>query len=319
MPSCRKCVRPAEEDAATLAENGYVGYKCLDCGLIYVAPRPDPDSISNLYDHDGAQVPAARLIASSGTFGKALKARHTLRFIRRHVAGGDLLEIGGGGGAFAFQARKYFRVHAAEFNPAQVAHMRKMGVDCRRGAFNGLFRGEKFDVIYHCDVLSHLSDPVADFRAMHDMLGPGGVLAFETGNNGDVRENFYPLVDAWMYPDHLFFFSQRSLANLAAASGFEPLEVHSYSRALEMRAMKPLRALRHGAGEGRGLGAEVHVGWQRRMLLNAKHLLDFSLIYAAGSIAPKRGRPQSIISVWRPIPTGTRVPGPDHNPSMASI
>lgn len=302
LPSCGRCIRPANGDAATLTENGYVGFKCGDCGLIYISPRPDSASIVNLYDHDNAQVSAAQLIASSSTYGRALKARHTLRLIRRFVASGDLLEIGAGGGAFARQARKCFNAHAAEFNSVQVAHMRQMGIDCRRGAFSEQFRSEKFDVIYHCDVLSHLSNPVAEFRAMREMLKPGGVLVFETGNSGDVREEFYPLVESWMYPDHLYFFSRRSLANLAVASGFEPLAAHEYSRELEMRALKPLRRMksRQKAG-GDAKGGGVRSSWKRRQLLNLKHLLDYLLIYLAGSVAPKRGRPQTIISVWQPV------------------
>jgi len=65
--------------------------------------------------------------------------------------------------------------------------------------------GQSFDVIYHCDVVSHLHDPIADFRAMRGRLRDRGLLLFETGNLGDVPVDRLALVPRFQYPDHLFF------------------------------------------------------------------------------------------------------------------
>jgi 2-polyprenyl-3-methyl-5-hydroxy-6-metoxy-1,4-benzoquinol methylase len=297
LPGCTMCERDAGGDPPVISENGYTGYQCSRCRLIYIHPRPELSSIANLYDHDSAHVSAAQWIAASSTYGRALKARNTLKIIRRHVPRGRLLEIGAGGGAFARQAKAYYDVSAAELNPGQVEHMRSIGVDCRRGLFSDVFRGETFDVIYHCDVLSHLYDPVAEFQAMRAMLNPGGVLVFETGNNGDMDQRFYRFVQEWMYPDHLFFFSEQSLANLGRHAGFEPVETHVYSREIEHRLMKRLQGAKQRAQSGPG--AE-RISAKRKAMLNVKHLLDYALIYVLGAWTPKRGRPQTVISVWRP-------------------
>jgi 2-polyprenyl-3-methyl-5-hydroxy-6-metoxy-1,4-benzoquinol methylase len=53
------------------------------------------------------------------------------------------------------------------------------------------YPGMKFDIISHCDVLSHFTDPVAEFKMMLDRLNPGGLLIFETGNFGDVNPSYY--------------------------------------------------------------------------------------------------------------------------------
>src|SRR5690606_40391910 len=136
LPGCRECADSGkDDDPAVISENGHTGYQCGHCRLIYIDPRPDPSSIANLYDHDSAQVSAAQWIAASSTYGRALKARHTLKIIRRHVPRGRLLEIGAGGGAFSRQAKAYYDVSAAELNPDQVKHMLAQGVDCRRGLF----------------------------------------------------------------------------------------------------------------------------------------------------------------------------------------
>lgn len=302
LPSCGACSTSTSKDRIALQENGYHGYQCNDCGLIYVAPKPDPDKIANLYDHDSAHVSASELIAGSRSLGKAFKARMTLRLVRSYVPRGELLEIGAGGGAFLRQAAKCFRVHAAEFNPAQVEHMKSLGVDCRRGSFSEVFDGIKFDVIYHCDVLSHLADPVAEFRAMRWMLNPGGVVVFETGNFGDVEQRHHHLVERWQYPDHLYFFSRRSLANLATAAGFEIEEMREYSRAMELRVgnlLKPARTAAKGSAGSGGARQRTLKSNLVALAMNVKHIADFVLIYWIGAILPKAGRPQTVIAVLR--------------------
>ena len=142
-----------------------------------MAPRPDSSDVANLYDHDSAHVSADECIAASQSLGRRLNARFTLGKIRSHRSSGDLLEIRAGGGAFLRQAAN-IRVFTAEFNSEQVKHLRSMKVDCRQGDFASSFQGMTFDVIYLCDVLSHLTDPVAEFRSMRQMLKLGGVIVF---------------------------------------------------------------------------------------------------------------------------------------------
>jgi SAM-dependent methyltransferase len=238
------------------------------------------------------------MIDAYESFGKKLKARFTLSLIRRHCRGDSLLEIGPGGGGFLRQARKRYRVHAAEFNPAQVAHLRALGIDCRRGPFADTFSGETFDVIYLCDVLSHFFDPVAELSAMRVMLNPGGIVVLETGNNGDLDRRHYRSIDRWQYPDHLFFFSEKSLEHLAKASGFSIASKHAYSRVVEMLLDRKLKPAKGAAKGTRSVPSTPTV--KRRLIktaMSAKHTVDYFLIYRLGAFLPKPGRPQTLIAV----------------------
>jgi SAM-dependent methyltransferase len=295
-------------DSSAIEENGCVGYQCQDCGLIYISPMPNANTIFNLYGHDAAHVSAEELIESSSSYGKTLKARLALQYISKHVRTGDLLEIGPGGGTFLKEAaRQGYRVFAAEFNPAQVAHIRSLGFDCRQGEFSKVFQWMTFDVIYHCDVLSHLLDPVSEFKAMRAMLKPGGVLVFETGNFGDVATKYYHLIDQWQCPTHLYFFSRRSLANLARASGFTLDTLTEYPRSLDMalgRLLKPAKSIIKGSvSTKKPSKALPKVGVKRklgRLAMSLKHILDYVSIYRIGVMLPKDGRPQTVIVVFRP-------------------
>lgn len=307
---CLGCQSSSDSDVPLLEENGFTGYQCKDCQLIYISPRPNAEDVIDLYGHDSAHVSAQELINASRSHGKSLKARLTLRVLRKYRPDGELLEIGAGGGRFLREAVTCgYRVFAAEFNPTQVRHMRSLGIECRQGAFAEVFEGMKFDVIYHCDVLSHFFDPVAEFKAMHKMLKPGGVVIFETGNFGDISTRYHGLVDRWQYPDHLYFFSENSLRNLAAASGFRIEMTRGYARTIEMlldRVAMPVKKLlkkdssRVGSGENRSRSSgRSGRSFIALAAMNVKHLIDFFLVYVVGRVLPKRGRPQTVIAVFR--------------------
>src|SRR3990170_4015788 len=100
-----------------------------------------------------------------------------------------MLEIGAGSGYFLYEARKKgFDVYANEYNPVLASFIQtKLGIPCASEVLHdGHFKGKKFDIIYHRDVLSHCFDPISDFRKLHGMLNPGGFMVFETGNGGDI-------------------------------------------------------------------------------------------------------------------------------------
>ena len=104
------------------------------------------------------------------------------------------------------------------------------------------FGGKAFDVIYHSDVMSHFYDPVGEFRRMHAALRPGGWLIFETGNGGDVDPKYLEHVSVFQYPDHLFFFSLANVRALLELSGFDLVELHSYSVLPQLRTLETIES-----------------------------------------------------------------------------
>jgi hypothetical protein len=73
---------------------------------------------------------------------------------------------------------------------------------------------------------------------MRELLTPRGVLIFETGNMGDVRQDRLAMVSQFQYPDHLFFFSTRNIESLLQLSGFDPLRQLRFSIVPEMLLRK---------------------------------------------------------------------------------
>ena len=310
---------PGAAAPVVIHENGFDGRKCQDCGLIFISPRPSLAQIIDLYGHDDAHVPAQSHLAAS--FSKRLYARHSLSLLRRHKTAGDVLEIGAGGGFFLDEARKVgFNPFAIEFNGKQSEHMRAtLGIPCvGKPLADDPFPGQSFDVIYHCDVVSHFYQPLDEFQAFHKALKRDGLLMFETGNLGDVHPRHLRLFRRFQYPDHLFFFSTENISHLLEKAGFELIATYRYSILVDIwidrvraKARRVARRLLGSDGQPRaqaasvvapaasGRPASVHGSALVRLIKMADQYANYLVRYRLGRWLPKGDRPQSMIVVAR--------------------
>lgn len=264
-------------------ENGHGALRCVACGLIQVCPLPPPESVRAIYEHDAAQTASRQLLAKARAPHALAHARHLLSLLAPFRPGGRLLELGPGGGLFLREAAAAgYTVTGLEPNPVQAAFIQQeLGLTCVQASLGEALLQERFDVVVHVNVLSHLRDPLASLSALRALLVDDGIMLLETGNFGDVDHRWYPLIAAterFQLPDHLFFFGEAALCTLLSRAGFEVLAVFRYSRVPEKRLPPLLRAL--------GL---------RRLA----ERLRFFWTYRLGALAPKRGRPQTLIVLAR--------------------
>jgi len=279
-----KCIFCKNSDSRVfLEENGYTGRKCSRCGLIYVSPRPKLSDINLIYTHDKANIKAKTHIASSISRFNRLHVSHSLKIIKKYINKGALLEIGCGGGGFLFAAHKCgFEPFGIELNPQQVHSIREYGIQCEDKPLNAnSFQKKMFDIVYHCNVLSHFYDPIADFKQVYDHLNDGGFHVFETGNFGDVKEKYFGIIkdtEKFQFPDHLYFFGQDNIKTLLDLTGFKLHKAFRYSRI-------PEKYVQHGLRK-----------WPLRYPFTFQNLHYF-LTYQLGYLLPKEGIPQTVIYV----------------------
>ena len=234
-----------------IEENGFQGRRCPVCKTIYVSPRPEPREIFDLYHHDRAHLSAAHHIRYNPAADLAAKAHfdaiynqhpyyhskgeQPLSFLEIGCGGGHLLKLAKGAGLDTF---------GVELNPAQAGYIEsELRIPCETKPFSrSTFGDRKFDIIFHCDVTSHLHDPLGDFMAMRDKLQQHGQLIFETGNGADIDSRYYKYFNCWQYPDHLFFFGEQSIRELLQRAGFSRVHIISWSILPELmfnRFLKP--------------------------------------------------------------------------------
>jgi SAM-dependent methyltransferase len=281
-------------DDVVIQENGFEGRRCPVCGIIYISPRPEPADVFDLYHHDKAFLPSSHHISFNP--GAELAARTHFSWIsdKRHFQSFDrqmqpsILEIGCGGGHLLKVAKeKGWDAFGVELNPYQAKHVQdSIKIPCETNPFSrDSFGSKMFDVIFHCDVTSHLSDPIGDFSAMCDKLTPNGRLIFETGNGADIDRRYYKYFHAWQYPDHLFFFGESSIRELLMRSGFHNWHIESWSilpqLVLNRLARTRKKPQSFGVDRTSGTGKFSAPDWKQRvkrnMAAHATHFIRFSI------------------------------------------
>ena len=231
-----------------------------------------------------------------------------------------MLEIGAGAGYFLDEARKEgFEVYANELNTILANYIEKvLAIPCESSPLDiSLFNGKKFDIIYHCNVISHFYEPVSEFQKINDKLKKDGILVFETGNYGDVKAKYYRYVAKFRLPGHLFFFSENNLKELLERTGFEFIKIYRYSRLPELVIFRMLtfekiidfvasvwsakNQARPGTSRSKSSNRAISNigGFIFKQLINAYGYFTYFIRYKIGYVMPKRGRPQTVIIIAR--------------------
>ena len=311
-----------KSDQIVIKENGYLGRKCSKCEIIYISPRPSFNEIIDLYGHDQAHITAESHIAEE--FLKRLYSKHNLKIVNMYSKNGSILEIGAGAGYFLDEARKLgFKPYGVECNPIQAKFIRdELRIPCEESPLSAsLFEGKKFDVVYHCEVISHFFDPISEFWKINQKMKEGGILVFETGNLGEMDKTYYKYFTKFQYPDHLFFFSSNNLLHLLAKTGFEFIRLYRYSILPELIARKALSGIKNSinslmpkfnkldkTSSDRSNIKNLNRANYRlpgnksiaiQILKNGYLYLHYIIRYKIGRIAPKINRPQTVIVVAR--------------------
>jgi SAM-dependent methyltransferase len=277
-------------------ENGYEGRACA-CGTIYTTPEPLPGEVDpTLVGHDDNFYDMPAL----------LKAR----WVRKHVHGDDLLEIGCGTGAFLDAARTAgFRVEGieAEEMRATVA-ARRVNAIVRPVFFENADADRRFDVVYHCDMLAHFDEPAKALRLMTRFLRPGGVLAFEVGFVGGLPRVWYSWIGDIGYPQHRWLYSERSLRRLLDNAGLHIEHLKRFDLAADVVVQHGIRtaarmARRFGLRRPTALGhAVVRGGPDDGRAMPRVHNV---LRYRVGAWLPPLG-PATALVIARPAEGSSR-------------
>ena len=205
----------------------YALCRCSGCGLVAQQPVPGPSEL------EAAYAVAYRVFRPAWKtpgwpFWKILRAvtvARRLRRLRRHRAGGNLLEVGCGAGDSLLAAhRAGWRVHAVEVTQSMVELLchEIPALDVRPGELTtGLWEDDTFDAVVLWDVLEHVSEPGLTLRTAAGYLKKGGVLlaSFPTADavtTGHRHGDWWAPLDL---PRHLFFFDAATLGGLADSAG----------------------------------------------------------------------------------------------------
>ncbi len=240
------------------------------CGMVYVNPRPDADTIGRIYDDPDYYTDGYNLGVETENYFE--RRDELLELYDGAVAeiqeetgirSGRFLELGSAGGFFLAAARaRGFEVAGIELSPPAIEYSRReLDLDVFAGFLEDApYEPESFDVALADNVLEHTLSPSGTLARLRELLRPGGYLVVIVPS---YVNSFYframlrlqrmlprrllggPLLRILKfddgdsgYPYHILEFDRMTLLRLVREAGFEvvavqgsvPLPAHLFKR-----------------------------------------------------------------------------------------
>jgi 2-polyprenyl-3-methyl-5-hydroxy-6-metoxy-1,4-benzoquinol methylase len=244
---------------------------CRRCQLGQLSPLPTDAELNALYASSayfsrGDGVGYADYVADAPQHARSFRAR--LAMLLRYGPIDDLLEIGCGPGLFLAEARRLGVTHVVgvDPNPWAVEQACGRGVEAHVGSVETIDPSRRFDAVVMLDVLEHVVAPLPFLAAVRARLRPDGRLLVMTPN---IRSLLARVSGRrWVSlkaPEHVRYYSPRSVRALLDAAGFDVLAVRAagqyvtvafFLARLERLVPRPARVLRRVA-DALALGGRV--------------------------------------------------------------
>lgn len=224
-------------------ENGLGLVECLNCGLIYVSPRPDAKELYALYgetyfhNNESGVVGYSDYIKDEGNIRRTANRR--LGLLERFVRPGKMLDVGCAVGFFIDEARKRgWQTEGLDVSSFAVDYARdQFGLNARHGALTDLQFDTTYDLVTLWDVIEHVPDPKAYIQRTAELLKSGGVVALATPDVDSIPARLAGRrwVGYKLSEEHIYYFSIKTLSRMLEEAGFEVLDVRHVGKYVTLR------------------------------------------------------------------------------------
>jgi 2-polyprenyl-3-methyl-5-hydroxy-6-metoxy-1,4-benzoquinol methylase len=249
--------------------------QCLDCHLVYQAPRLTPSHIRSYYDDEYiAHQAHARWGLLAPLFRAAMGSldRAKLGIAGRHMTldrSSAVLDVGCGAGSFIDKVRRDTAAGVAAVDLVDLSDRPALrGVEFHPGPFYDQNVGQdRFDLVTMWHFLEHDYDPLRSLVHARNALRPGGVLIVEVPRLDSLSFRIFktrwPGIQA---PQHTALYDRARLLQIVTKAGFEVVEHLPYG------AFPPYFYLFCGVaftllrGRGLNLGRAIYAYFAGQML-----------------------------------------------------
>lgn len=231
--------------------------KCEGCGLLYLNPRPDKESLLDCYaviQKKAALAPVPVVAAERGASGlrawwRKLNYENPLL---RLIDAGPVMDVGCGRGDLLKELRaRVVEASGIEFDVDAVEACQRDGLEVEWADIELVElprRDYRFIVLSH--VLEHLTDPIQVLRALGGYLAPGGrILIVLPYARSPARRIFGNAWHGWDPPFHLIHLDEQSAVRLCARAGLRVVEARvtghpeDFTRSFALMTGRPGRYL----------------------------------------------------------------------------
>ena len=205
---------------------------CNNCSFVFTVPLRSRKQMNKFY--------CTFDYSSSNEVESIIRkdAKRSLTYIEKYVRKkGKLLDVGCGRGYFLDEARKTgWRIYGIDYSDNLINYAKNtLLLNVQRGDMFHFRSKQRFDVVTLNQVIEHVFNPNDLIKKCYELLKPGGVIYVATPNIGSVaakvaRENFDHLIP----PEHLGYFSKRTLSAVLQRNHFRALYLGSWSYAVDL-------------------------------------------------------------------------------------
>jgi 2-polyprenyl-3-methyl-5-hydroxy-6-metoxy-1,4-benzoquinol methylase len=197
--------------------------KCQTCGFVFSTAVPSEAELIAFYSQDYDR---------TDYFSPITEKRYNelLDTFEPYRKTGKLLDIGCGYGFFLETAKKRgWEVHGTEVSEEACEKCTAKGIQMHCGKFELQdFQEEFFDIIVSFEVIEHLQNPQELLTRAHQALRKGGLFYLTTPNfNSYLRRRLGPSYDVIDYPNHLSYYTPKTLTKLFTKNGYRTLKVRT--------------------------------------------------------------------------------------------
>lgn len=226
---CQVCGQFSAHETA-FVKNGFQIVRCLNCGVGGTLTGAD-FSPAKIYDagyFEGGHTDGYGDYSRTEGVLRAEFRKLLGQLGRRFPLGGRLVEVGSAYGYFLMEARQYFDVCGYEISEAAAKQANAKGLNtvCGIVTEEALRDTPPIDVAVMLDVIEHLATPADVLSALRKHMKPGGGLVITTGDWSSIYSRIAKTRWRLMTPpQHLFFFTPRSMNQLLRRTGFEVVQI----------------------------------------------------------------------------------------------
>jgi 2-polyprenyl-3-methyl-5-hydroxy-6-metoxy-1,4-benzoquinol methylase len=217
---------------------------CPGCGYLCFDPVPsrtvlDEYYASQYWEHTGSMEEAALSYNTIGNYD-AIAATVLDEWSRWGAANGEVPrvhEVGCGYGATVYKLRQQgINATGSDLAANAIAIARKLGNahvhDLALDQYLETHISESINVFLMCHVLEHMLEPDKTLKAIHTALPVGGLLVLRVPNGLHITSRGGSMHDfTWLqFPDHIHYFTPKSVICQLMGAGFEVLKVSTSQR-----------------------------------------------------------------------------------------
>lgn len=198
--------------------------KCKDCGFIFMKKIPTNMELENYYSvyayENENEMPGPTRLSLENLLDSFEKYRSNNRILDVGCGEGWILELA---------IKRGWRAYGTEFSSRAIEICEKKGIKMYAGILRSENIEEKdFDIIVSSETIEHINNPREEVSNIYQLLRKGGLFYITTPNfNSYVRRITKAKYDIIQYPEHLSYYTKKTLNRLLKQSGFRKVKLET--------------------------------------------------------------------------------------------